>query len=558
MERVRSRAMWPYRSPDTQAAVKLRKRKSRLYSKKESSACHGAGKQLKTQWWPRLFGENSYLVLATISFRIFNCVMVQTSFVPDEYWQSLEVAHKMTFKYPSLLIDLNYANYGYLTWEWIEGLRGFSYPLFFSAIYKILHWLGRDDVLYLIWIPRIAQAALSSIADVKLYCLVKHLEGAELAKWVYFCQMCSWFTWYCSTRTLTNTMEAVFSTLALYHYPLEGSSTKCSAKYLVFVALAFLVRPTAVILWIPLLLYHFLNEKKKIDLILQQCLPVGFFTLAMSLTVDRMFFGKWTFVQWNFMKFNVLQNIGSFYGSHPWHWYVTQGFPVILGTHIPFFFHGCMLAPRKYHILLIAIIWTVLIYSSLSHKEFRFIYPVLPACMVFCGFSVSKLRQWKKPAVGFLALTNLFPALYTGLIHQRGALDIMSDIQKLCKTENSTISLFVLMPCHSIPFYSHVHCPIRMNFLECPPDLTDNDSYIDEAELFYTSPLAWLNAEFYNRTLLPTHLIMFSTLEQVIYPFLTNNGYVKVTSVFHTHIPEGRTGSYIYMYERKLNEKIST
>ncbi|XP_075431855.1 GPI alpha-1,2-mannosyltransferase 3 [Ascaphus truei] len=528
MEEMRSRVLF-YRRPGTQGDVQLRKRRSKLYSKERSDAgCGGA-----------LFGEKSSLVWLTITFRILNCLLVQTSFVPDEYWQSLEVAHNMTF------------NYGYLTWEWSEGLRGFSYPLVFASIYKALSWLGKDDVYLLIWIPRLAQAVLSGLADVRIYTLVKHLENAELAKWVYFCQLCSWFTWYCCTRTLTNTMETVLGTFALYYYPVEGSSTKNSTKYLIFVALAFLIRPTAVILWVPLVLYHFVKEQKKVDLVLQQYVPLGLFTLGLSLIVDRIFFGKWVFVQWNFLKFNVLQNMGSVYGSHPWHWYLTQGFPVILGTHMPFFIHGCTLAPRRYRILLGAVIWTVLIYSILSHKEFRFIYPVLPICMVFCGFSVSHLKKWKKLVVGFLIVSNLCPALYTGLIHQRGALDIMSHIQQLCQRAHSLPSVFVLMPCHSIPYYSHVHCPVQMSFLECPPDLADHDNYIDEADIFYISPLAWLNAEFHNATLLPTHLIIFSALEQEITSFLTLNSYVRTTTVFHTHVPEGRIGSHIYMYERK-------
>ncbi|PIO36555.1 hypothetical protein AB205_0018360, partial [Aquarana catesbeiana] len=71
---------------------------------------------------------------------------------------------------------------------------------------------------------------------------------------------------------------------------------------------------------------------------------------------------SWTFVQWNFLKFNVLQNMGSFYGSHPWHWYISQGFPVIIGTHLPFFLHGVVVAPRRYIVLLVAIAWTLLIY----------------------------------------------------------------------------------------------------------------------------------------------------------------------------------------------------
>lgn len=85
-----------------------------------------------------LLGENIYLVLFTIALRICNCFLVQTSFVPDEYWQSLEVAHHMVF------------NYGYLTWEWTERLRGYTYPLIFASIYKILHLLGKDSVQLLV------------------------------------------------------------------------------------------------------------------------------------------------------------------------------------------------------------------------------------------------------------------------------------------------------------------------------------------------------------------------------------------------------------------------
>ena len=43
------------------------------------------------------------LFLSLLAFRIVNAFVVQTSFVPDEYWQSLEVAHKMVFGWISSL-----------------------------------------------------------------------------------------------------------------------------------------------------------------------------------------------------------------------------------------------------------------------------------------------------------------------------------------------------------------------------------------------------------------------------------------------------------------------
>lgn len=41
-----------------------------------------------------------HIIAFSVAFRLLNCFLVQTSFVPDEYWQSLEVSHFMVFKYP--------------------------------------------------------------------------------------------------------------------------------------------------------------------------------------------------------------------------------------------------------------------------------------------------------------------------------------------------------------------------------------------------------------------------------------------------------------------------
>jgi phosphatidylinositol glycan class B len=47
--------------------------------------------------------------------------------------------------------------------------------------------------------------------------------------------------------------------------------------------------------------------------------------VALSCGVDYLFYGELTFVPWNFVKFNVAHNISAFYGTHPFHWYLTQG-----------------------------------------------------------------------------------------------------------------------------------------------------------------------------------------------------------------------------------------
>ena len=37
------------------------------------------------------------LFLCCLTLRVLNAVLLQTYFNPDEYWQSLEVAHRLAF-----------------------------------------------------------------------------------------------------------------------------------------------------------------------------------------------------------------------------------------------------------------------------------------------------------------------------------------------------------------------------------------------------------------------------------------------------------------------------
>ena len=70
--------------------------------------------------------------------RLVSPITVQTWFVPDEYWQSLEVAHQLVF------------DYGYLTWEWLEGIRSWVYPILIAIVYKNLEIFGVDHRLLLV------------------------------------------------------------------------------------------------------------------------------------------------------------------------------------------------------------------------------------------------------------------------------------------------------------------------------------------------------------------------------------------------------------------------
>ncbi|XP_013406843.1 GPI mannosyltransferase 3 [Lingula anatina] len=638
----------------------------------------------------RAISSKKTLFTGLLLFRIFNATLVQTYFVPDEYYQSVEVAHNMVF------------GYGLLTWEWKEGLRGYTYPLIFAALYKVLALFHLDHRSLLIKLPRLLQAVFAAIGDYHLFKLSNHLCDKATAQWALLSQLLSWFTFYCCTRTLTNSAEAVLTTVALSHYPWPGRISPPLWKFVSLVVAAVIIRPTAAIMWVPMVAWHLWRKQQSLVDVLKTYILVGVCGLGLSLLIDGNFYGKWTMVQYNFLQFNVINNMGSFYGSHPFHWYFTQGFPAIIGPHIVPFVIGVWKARDKR--LFYLLLWTLIIYSFLSHKEFRFIYPVLPLAMHYCGICLhqlclpvvlksrkekkkkvkaqankeaaekakmdpnsflakdvsdlsigeneggtaavmedtstgysstgyssrddsdigmgSKLRKEeeeraeksnKEESVGktrpetsgdevksiddkhicrdsekngansvepyseeepaklgsgthkkgptrahiakaitlFLLVFNLPIALYTGLIHQKGTVDVMKFVYDSSRKVDHLDALF-LMPCHSTPFYSYIHGNVTLNFLTCEPNLQNIPNYLDEADIFYQNPKEWWKTEYLDKnSSLPTHVVMFSELHQKLDVFLTRQHYRDCGRFFHTHFPEGRVSSHVNVKCRK-------
>ncbi|XP_064606648.1 GPI mannosyltransferase 3-like [Liolophura sinensis] len=551
----------------------------------------------------QIMSSDQQLFLGLFAFRTVNALLVQTYFVPDEFWQSQEVAHKMVF------------GYGYLTWEWRYGLRGYLYPSMFAIFFKILAVFGLDNRLMLIKMPRIVQGFWAACGDLFLYKLSRRLSDRPTAQWALLCQILSWVTLYMSTRTLSNSLESVLTVMALYYYPWPGKPRLGSWKFLALAALSVLIRPTAAVVWILLCSWHLQQQKQNLLRQLRVYVLVGSVALASSALLDRLCYGHWVNVQYNFMEFNVLSGMGTFYGSHPWHWYLTQGVPILLTTHLLPFTLGVWWARNK--VLLWVILWIIFIYSFLGHKEFRFLYSLVPMAMYYCGVYCQslctlprihrkKLKQQQaklssedqsdsannkysdaedspptmpveakplpielqqqqkhkfslmkaKLLTIFLAVTNIPIVLYFSLIHQRGTIEVMRYLYQ--QGEAQDINVMFLMPCHSTPYYSYLHLNQTMRFLTCEPNFGRMENYTDEADIFFTDPEKWLTMEYdMGNSSLPTHFVYFDGLIPDIQGFLSKHKYVTKIKLFHTHLPEGRVGSKVLVstLNKKLNPK---
>lgn len=337
--------------------------------------------------------------------RICQALVLQTVFSPDEFWQSLEVAHRITF------------GFGHLTWEWGAGVRSYLHPLLFVGPLKVLQLAGWDSSRAVLLTPKVQQAFFAAVTDLYVFHLAQQQFGNTAARWTSLCQLASWFNAYCLVRTYAGCLEALAAVAGVYHLTAwhcsianEGRSQRsggrgseridnCGAAAvghlriaLIAAGLGIALRPPSLLLWLPIAAVSAGAVGKGLRLrAAVETAAVASVIVTASCAIDRAFYGRWLFVPWEFAKFNLFQGGSSLYGSHPWHWNFSQGIPTVAGTLLPLILLGVVVAKRRWLAALAA--WSAVTYSLQSHKEFRFLLPALQLAMPFAGVALEYLRR---------------------------------------------------------------------------------------------------------------------------------------------------------------------
>lgn len=253
----------------------------------------------------------------------------------------------------------------------------------------------------------------------------------------------------------------------------------------------------------------------------------------MSAPADRLFYGFWTFPPLRFLYFNIAQSLAVFYGRNDWHYYASQGYPLLLTTLLLPALIGLYRTLRtrtstvadrlqteiRVQLAVVCLLMPFVL-SLISHKEVRFIYPLLPSLHILAA---PPLVQFFYPALSsrssvytpqrltllFLVVANLVIGIYTTVYHASGVVNVLDYLRhqhevhgssagsSLDSQSQSGITAGFLMPCHSTPWRSHLVYPtIDAWALSCEPPVDQTAAekavYRDEADQFYDDPAQFL------------------------------------------------------------------
>ncbi|KAF2840612.1 glycosyltransferase family 22 protein [Patellaria atrata CBS 101060] len=484
------------------------------------------------------------VLFALIGFRIVNALTVRTFFQPDEYFQSLEPAWQMAFGRDSG---------AWITWEWDHQLRSSIHPGLFAVVYCICALVADIFGLSSPWRaelylagPKTMQAVAAACTDFYTWKLAQRIYGENSrSAWLSLAlTIVSPWQWFCSTRTLSNCLETTLTLVALEFWPWQwipnsDGKIRTVKKHdinsnqiirftlsLSLAAFACILRPTNALIWICLFLptlFGATTHQKKF--LARHVLFCGVVVFIPSVLLDRLYYQVWTLPPLRFLYFNIAQSVAVFYGKNRWDYYLTEGLPLLLTTALPWSVLGLWdtlggNANRRkgnktiLSTIALTVVVVILTLSTISHKEVRFIYPLLPilhmlAAGPLAAFTIP-FSTAKRTVLAILFAANLIIAIYTTQYHQRGVLDVLAYLRQQHERAltgrvgsvssmgiNSTSTVAFLMPCHSTPWRSHLVYPsIDAWALTCEPPLSvplsERHLYLDEADQFYLSPSAWL------------------------------------------------------------------
>ena len=273
--------------------------------------------------------------------------------------------------------------------------------------------------------------------------------------------------------------------------------------------------------------------------LVREAVVCGLLVLGLSLLSDRLYYGEWTLPAYKFLYFNLNQGLAEFYGKNDWHYYLSQGVPLLTLTSLPLAVWGWLrpasidsaAASSALNILARVVTMTIISLSLVSHKEVRFIYPLLPIFIVLASpyaartFTLTytaaadaarpQLYVVRRRLLSFLLLLNVVVAGYLTITTHPAPISVMHFLRRAYEQAHPEVlkdptwqppadELFALflMPCHSTPWRSHLVYPgLHARALTCEPPLdtapgsVERLEYRDEADRFYDGPVAFLGSE---------------------------------------------------------------
>jgi phosphatidylinositol glycan class B len=355
--------------------------------------------------------------LLALALHLAAAVLSSGWFAYDEHWQVVEFANAILDRTPR----------AELPWEYRARIRPSLQPFLYAGLEWLLLHLGVANPFVMAGVFRVV-TSLGAFAATMLAGRVacRGFGGSPARRWVTPTLALTWFLPYLHARTSSENASEMaflfgFATLALGLGSTEERRRELRAPAALLVGvlfgLAFELRYQAGFLVLGALLWCLVIARLRLGALALMGLGLLGAIAAGSLA-DRLFYGGWTLVPWNYFHVNVVEDRASDFGTNPWWAY----FPLVVERVAPPLslillagtLGGWIRRPRS--LLTWSMAPFLLVHCLLGHKELRFLYPLATLALLVTLRSVDDLRTARPRVWGWLSSARLGRALVWMLV----------------------------------------------------------------------------------------------------------------------------------------------
>lgn len=242
--------------------------------------------------------------------------------------------------------------------------------------------------------PYLTHCPLVILNDYFIWKIGKRLIGTDGTRIAMLLLIANRFQNEHIVRCFTNGLEQIFSVIAFYFFMDQGGAFRLHTVVLTaLISMAFMMRNTSPIGWIPLLAHKVLFKGSLVPFILSGIF-VAIPILALCTYVDTLYYGgdKWVFTGLNFLRVNVMHGLSKYFGEERWYWYLEASAPLIYTVLYPLVLYANTVGHVSIQAkkgepayLTYFTCFYVVFFSLIPHKEARFLLPLIPFTLLTTG-----------------------------------------------------------------------------------------------------------------------------------------------------------------------------
>jgi hypothetical protein len=330
-----------------------------------------SGQYASWLWW---------LLAIGLSLRVALFFFHPSIYWADEIFQTQEPAHRLAF------------GIGAMTWEFRLGARSWVLPFLIAGIMKATAWLHAGCWGYVFSLA-VLSSLLSLTAVWFAFVWCRRYFGMRYALLAAF-STTVWFELvHLAPRTLSEVIAGNLFLPAIYLGAVERDQTTRSKWRLFLVGVLLGLTVCLRIQFVPVVLLvglWILSWEWK-----TRCAPLCIGAFAVILVFGAVDAFTWSYPFYSYYSYfreNIYHHRAASFGVLPWYYYLGSLF-VHTGP-LPIF---AVIGARRSPILGWACLAVMVPHSFIAHKEFRYIYPVLPILLTLSAVgllqSMDLLRQ---------------------------------------------------------------------------------------------------------------------------------------------------------------------